>query len=109
MNFRIRELEISDANDLAQIYSSIVRKPINIDFKKRIKNHVECENDICFVAETEDRARIVGFMVSYILPLSFGVEISAWIATLGVHPDYMGHGIGDKLAREISRYIRKWE
>lgn len=98
-NIRIRTLEAADAHDIAQIYSSIVRQPVGSEFTSLIENHARSANDICFVAEVD--GRVIGFMISYILPFSFGIEKSAWIATLGVDPEFMGHRIGDSLARKI--------
>ena len=104
-NIRIRELEASDTDDIADIYASIVRKPVDKDFKALIEKHAHSENDICFVAELD--GRVIGFMISYILTFGFGIEKSAWIATLGVDPEYMGQGIGDRLAREIFKLYKR--
>jgi len=98
-NIRIRALEPTDADDIAQIYSSIIRQPVGSEFTSLIENHAQNTNDICFVAEVD--GRVIGFMISYILPFSFGIEKSAWIATLGVDPEFMGHRIGDTLAKKI--------
>jgi N-acetylglutamate synthase-like GNAT family acetyltransferase len=46
-------------------------------------------------------------MISYILTFGFGIEKSAWIATLGVDPEYMGQGLGDRLAREIFKLYKQ--
>jgi ribosomal protein S18 acetylase RimI-like enzyme len=43
-------------------------------------------------------------MISYILTLGFGIEKSAWIATLGVDPKYMGQGLGARMADEIFKF-----
>ena len=98
-NIRIRELQAADTDDIADIYASIVREPVDREFRTLIEKHARSENDICFVAELD--GRVIGFMISYILTFGFGIEKSAWIATLGVDPEYMGQGIGDRLAREI--------
>ena len=45
-------------------------------------------------------------MISYILTLGFGIEKSAWIATLGVKPEYMGRDIGRKMATKIFEYYQ---
>ena len=58
----------------------------------------------CFVAELD--GKVIGFMISYILTLGFGIEKSAWIATLGINPSYMGQGIGAGLAKEVFRFYR---
>ena len=104
-NIRIRELKAADVDDIAGIYASIVRQPVDVDFKALIEKHARSENDICFVAELD--GRVIGFMISYILTFGFGIEKSAWIATLGVDPEYMGQGIGDRLAREIFKLYKQ--
>jgi len=106
-NIRIRELEVSDTKDIAEIYASIVRKPVDLGFKALIEKHAQTDNDICFVAELD--GRVIGFMISYILTFGFGIEKSAWIATLGVDPEYMGQGIGERLAREIFKLYKRME
>jgi len=103
-NTTIRELKTSDTDEITKIFRRITQKPITEDFKKLIEKHARREQDICFVAERE--GHVVGFMISYILTLGFGIEKSAWIATFGVDPDFMGQGVGDRLAKEIFAYYR---
>jgi len=100
----IRELAIKDIETISEIYSGIIQKPVKPDFKELIQRHAEREEDLCFVAEIE--GKVVGFMVSYILTLGFGIEQSAWIATLGVNPDFMGQGIGKKLGEKLFDYYK---
>jgi len=100
----IRELEIKDVEEISAIYSGIIQKPVKPDFKQLIQRHAERKEDLCFVAEIN--GRVIGFMVSYILTLGFGIEKSAWVATLGVRPDYMGQGIGKKLGEKIFEYYK---
>ena len=104
-NVRIRELQVADTDDICEIYASIVRKPVDVDFTALIEKHARTENDICFVAELD--GKVIGFMISYILTFGFGIEKSAWIATLGVDPEYMGQGIGECLAREIFKLYKQ--
>ena len=103
-NFSIRRLKIDDAYEISKIYSSITQKPVKTDFKRLIEVHAQKDEDACFVAELGNK--IVGFMISYILTLGFGIEKSAWIATLGVNPKFMGQGIGGKLAEEILKFYK---
>lgn len=50
----------------------------------------------------EREGKVVGFMISYIISGGFGLlNKSAWIVMLGVDPEFMGQGIGKKLAQEI--------
>ena len=103
-NFIIRSIKIEDADDIASIQASITKSPVKIDFRQVIEKQVQGDKDASFVAEVDNR--IVGFMISYIVYGGFGLEKSAWIATLGVDPQFMGQGIGKRLAKEILRACR---
>ncbi|GAB6907890.1 GCN5-related N-acetyltransferase [Desulfosarcina cetonica] len=97
-DIQIRMLKVADTDDIAAIYSSIVRKPSDDEFKTLIAKHAErSKKDVCLVAEI--KGRVVGFVISYILTFGFGIEKSAWIATLGVDIEYMGQGIGARLVK----------
>lgn len=99
----IREMAIKDVDEICGIYSGIIQKPVHPDFNDLILRHAQRKKDICLVAERNNQ--VIGFMISYILTLGFGMEKSAWIATLGVKGDYMGQGAGRSLAKNIfSRY-----
>ena len=101
---RIRRLQKEDADEISRIYAAITMKPVSKDFIRVIEEHASKENDACFVAERQ--GKVMGFMISYILTAGFGMPNSAWIATLGVDPNFMGQGIGASLAREIFKYYK---
>lgn len=103
-NMLIRRMKPGDADEISRIYGAITQKPIQADFKKLVQEHALRTEDACFVAELD--GQVVGFMVSYIMTLGFGIEKSAWIATLGVNPRHMGQGVGADLAREVFRYYQ---
>jgi ribosomal protein S18 acetylase RimI-like enzyme len=103
-NMQIRRLKQEDAEEISKIYGAITRKPVSADFKRIVEGHAQRDDGACFVAEIE--GRVVGFMISYILTAGFGMPKSAWIATLGVSPDFMGQGIGAGLAEEIFSFYR---
>jgi ribosomal protein S18 acetylase RimI-like enzyme len=98
-NFRIRRLKVEDAEAIAQIYAEITRRPVEPDFKSVVEEHAQSGEEACFVAEHQ--GKVVGFMISYILTAGFGEAKSAWIATLGVDPNYMGQEIGASMAQKI--------
>lgn len=98
-NFQIRRLKIEDAEAITQIYTAITRRPVEPDFKGVVEEHAQSGEEACFVAERQ--GKVVGFMISYILTAGFGEAKSAWIATVGVDPDYMGQGIGAGMAQKI--------
>src|SRR5208337_5290798 len=92
---RIRPMGPEDSEEISRIYGEITKKTVEADFATLIQAHAQGKDSACFVAELDDR--VVGFMISYILTLGFGIEKSAWIATMGVHPRYMGQGIYARL------------
>jgi ribosomal protein S18 acetylase RimI-like enzyme len=97
--FDVRRLKVEDADAITQIYAAITRRPVEPDFKRVVEGHARNGEESCYVAEHQ--GKVVGFMISYILTAGFGEAKSAWIATLGVDPDFMGQGIGAAMARKI--------
>ena len=95
---QIRNLKKNDADEISRIYAAITLKPVDPDFKRVVEEHSQRNDEACFVAEL--KGKVVGFMISYILTAGFGMPKSAWIATLGVDPNFMGQGIGETLAEE---------
>ena len=103
-NIQIRKLQKEDAHEVSRIYAAITRKSVDSDFRRVVEDHAQRDDEACFVAERE--GNVVGFMISYILTAGFGITKSAWIATLGVDPNFMGMGIGASLAEEIFKYYK---
>ncbi len=103
-NFQIRRLKVEDAETISQIYAAITRGPVEPDFKRVVEEHARSGEQACFVAEHQ--GKVVGFMISYILTAGFGEAKSAWIATLGVDPDFMGQGIGAEIAQKIFKIYK---
>ena len=98
-NFQIRRLKVKDAEEIGRIYAAITRRPVESDFKRVVEEHARRGEEACFVSEHQ--GKVVGFMISYILTAGFGEAKSAWIATLGVDPNFMGQGIGASMAQKI--------
>ena len=101
---QIRRLRKEDADEVSRIYADITMQAVDPDFKKVVEDHAQREEEACFVAERE--GKVVGFMISYILTAGFVMAKSAWIATLGVDPKFMGQEIGANLAEEIFKYYK---
>ena len=101
---QIRNLQKNDADEISRIYAAITMKPVDADFKRVVEEHSQRDDEACFVAELN--GKVVGFMISYILTAGFGMPKSAWIATLGVDPNFMGQDIGATLAEEILNYYK---
>lgn len=103
-NLIIRKLEAEDAEQISSIYAAIIRRAVDEDFMSLVRDHAKRERDACIVAEAD--GQVVGFMITYILTMGFGISKSAWIATMGVKPDYMGQGVGKKMAQSILDYYK---
>ena len=103
-NMVIRKLKKEDAREIVEIYGAITMKPVSDDFKRVVEDHAQRDDQACFVAE--HNGKVTGFMISYILTAGFGMPKSAWIATLGVDPNFMGQGIGASLAEEIFKFYK---
>lgn len=95
----IREMTIEDAQAVANIEQLITKSEHIIDFKSAIEDQIKNKNGINYVATINEK--VVGYMICYILQVGFGIERSAWIASLGVDPKYMGQGIGKLLAEAV--------
>lgn len=106
-NIRIRKLVAADADDIADIYAAIIRAPLDTGFKALIEKHARSVDDICFVAEIDQR--VVGYIIGHILTIGITIEKTAWIATLGVDPNYMDQGLGERLTREILDFYKKMQ
>ena len=102
---KIRKLKAEDAKDIRRIYGAITQKSVERDFNRIVKEQAQARDKASFVAKVD--GKLVGYMISYILSGGFGLKKSAWIAQLGVDPQYMGQGIGDRLAKEIFKFCKK--
>ena len=102
----IRKVRLDDVEAIERIYAVITKKALKIDFRELGNDQFEQRGSesTCFVAELE--GKVVGFMISHVMTFSFGLEKSAWIATMGVEPKYMGQQIGARLAGEIIEYYK---
>jgi ribosomal protein S18 acetylase RimI-like enzyme len=104
-NLLIRKITLEDADELSRIQTAITKSSPEIDFGQIVKEQLQKNEDASFVAEID--GKVVGYMISYIVYGGFGLEKSAWIATLGVDPKLMGGGIGKRLAEEILGVYRE--
>jgi predicted N-acetyltransferase YhbS len=98
-NIHIRKIEMEDADAIRRIHEAITKSPAKIDFGRIIRDQEQKGGDASFVAAMG--GKIVGYMISYTVNAGFGLDKSAWIATLGVDPRFMGQGIGRQLAEAV--------
>lgn len=104
-NILIRAATPADANAINRILSDVSRDSQKVDFERITSGRSRNEEDASLVAEID--GKVVGFMISYIFDGGFGLERSAWIATLGVSPSCMGIGIGTLLAEKLMSIYRR--
>jgi ribosomal protein S18 acetylase RimI-like enzyme len=104
-NLVIRKLEIKDLEAVERVYNSVVQLPKRVDFIKELGGQCKSSCFINYIAEFNDE--IVGFLLSYVFYGGFGINKSAWISLLCVHPKFMAQGIGQKLAEEAFKVYRK--
>lgn len=96
----IREITLKDTGAIQNIRKAISEDDADVDFAKIIEQQIsEGADKSSLVAQVGDA--VVGYMISTSLLAGFGIKKSAWIMAIGVHPDFMGQGIGLKLARKI--------
>lgn len=90
---------MEDAADIARINSVITKNQGEGEFRRMIEELAKSSGNMSYVAEYG--GKVVGYMITYVLLGGFGIGKSAWIATVGVEPKFMGQGIGKALARKI--------
>ncbi len=101
-NITIRKLEKGDGKAIKEILILIEKHKVGIDYEQIVEKEVNNSETGGFVAV--NNGEVVGFMVSYTLSGMFGIERSAWLSMLGIHPKFMGQGIGKLLAEKIYEY-----
>jgi N-acetylglutamate synthase-like GNAT family acetyltransferase len=103
---KIREITLNDAQAIQNIREAISEDDGDVNFVKIIEQQMhEGASNSSMVAEINNA--VVGYMISTALYAGFGIKKSAWIMDIGVHPDYMGQGIGLKLGRKICEVYKE--
>ena len=101
----IRKLEKEDAQDISKISEAITTDQERADFTQIVEQQTQEIENASFVAECD--GEVVGYMISYSLSGSFGIEKSAWVAMFGVDPKFMGQGIGRRLADAVFKFHKE--
>lgn len=102
----IRELRREDAQAVGVIRAAISPEDGELDCRRLVEHYVlEGNKNTSLVAEMD--GNIVGYMFSTVLYAGFGIKKSGWIMSLGVHPDYMGRGIGLELANRVCELYKE--
>ncbi|MBN1627940.1 MAG: GNAT family N-acetyltransferase [Deltaproteobacteria bacterium] len=104
-NLVIRKLKIEDIEAAGRVYNSIVQLPRRFDFHRELMEQCRSSCFVNFVAEID--SEIVGFLLSYVIYGGFGIDKSAWISLICVHPKFMDRGIGQNLAEDAFKIYKK--
>ena len=104
-NLIIRTLKKEDASEIDRINEVITKIPAKDEFMRMVEDLAQNPGNHSYVAEYQ--GKVVGYMISYVLSAGFGIGKSAWIATVGVEPKFMGQGIGKALAKEILEFYSR--
>ena len=101
----IREIVLNDAGAIQRIRKAISKDDAEIDSLKLVEQQIN-NNQGRSSLVAEINGQIIGYMISTTLYAGFGIQKSAWIMAIGVDPNYMGRGIGIKLAEEICSFYK---
>jgi len=101
----IRPIEPRDYDAVMDIHEAILTRFTKPQWKSPVKSRLSNENIIALVALYE--GKVVGFIISEVKKGDFGLDQSGWVQIVGVHPKYMGRGIGKSLGRHLLEHYRK--
>jgi N-acetylglutamate synthase-like GNAT family acetyltransferase len=102
---RIRRPEKGDVDQITRIVQAITKREVSSGFKRMVSQYLDTFGDTCLVAEKNGKA--IGFILGAVKEYGFGVQKTGWIEVLGVHPRYMGTGIGRDLGNKLISVFKK--
>jgi len=95
----IKPIEPNHYDTIMEIHEAILKRFTEPQWKSPVKKRIGHEDMIGFVAIHQ--GKVVGFILSEIKKGDFGVDQSGWIQIVGVHPKFMGQGIGKALGSHL--------
>ncbi len=102
---KIRKLAVKDLSQVIAIQENITKTKVTPKKMAILKEHIRKAGNINLAAVVE--GKVVGYVISEVMTNSFGLDQSGWIKNLGVHPKYMGAGIGQSLASPLFAAYKK--
>jgi GNAT superfamily N-acetyltransferase len=102
---KIRRPVRGDVDQITGIVKAVTKKKASPGFKKMVIEYLDTKGDTCLVAEVSGRA--VGFILGDVKEYGFGVQKTGWIEVLGVHPRYMGTGVGRQLGQRLISVFKR--
>ena len=102
---KFRKLSVEDLPQIIHIQEIITKKKIGLKKITQWGDTIQNDSSLSLVALDEDQ--VVGFIISEIMTNSFGLDQSGWIKIIGVHPKFMGAGIGQSLITQLFKQFKK--
>ena len=102
---KFRKLSVEDLPQIIHIQEIITKKKIGLKKITQWGDTIQNDSSLSLVALDGDQ--VVGFIISEIMTNSFGLDQSGWIKIIGVHPKFMGAGIGQSLITQLFRQFKK--
>ena len=104
---RVRPLTREDVEDVIGIMAGLSRGPApeaegSRDYlRETVERHIDRNEPLMNIGAELD-GRLVGFVMGEVRAWEFGQrEKTGWIEVLGVHPRYMGTGVGRQLGQRL--------
>lgn len=104
MDYQVRNMKMGDIGGVVAIQEAIIKKKASSKWKTALKHYLETDPKACLVAVKDDKT--IGFMIGEIKYWGFGLRQSGWIEIIGIHPKYMGQGVGDALGQRLIKYFK---
>ncbi len=106
MTARVRAMEPRDLAEVERLYASRARADAEPPAIFARVAEVLRGRGVALVG-TDERARVIGFLVGEVRSWEFGSPPAGWIFALGVEPRAEGQGLGARLLDEaIARFAR---
>ncbi len=102
---KIRVMSESDVPAIVRVQEAVTRRKVSVEFGKKVRSYVKKRSGLSLVADLG--GEVAGYIIGDVKTWGFGVEASGWIEMVGVHPEYMGQGIGQQLGIALLKGFRK--
>ncbi len=98
----VRRLTAEDLDPVTRLDAKITGRSRGEYFKLKLAQNL-AETGIKISLAAEEEGLFVGFLLARVYYGEFGLmEPSAVLDTLGVNPDFQGHGVGQALLRQLN-------
>jgi len=101
----VRQMGEGDIAAAMNINRVILRRRASPSWKKMAESSIRNHPKECLVAV--HGSDVIGFILGEVKEYGFGAEKSGWIEVLGVHPRFMGLGVGKLLGRKLLSLFKK--